>query len=234
MDKDKIERLIEVHKDKSTKELKSIVLERNVEEWDIEALEAMEQILESRDVHLEFDLSEEPTETPSEKYSSPWVVALFCSLILLLYLTLQWVTQDKIEASLIIGEYEARYHDGRRLSLVIKPDGIAVGVFSTYDLMDISTTDSSTKTYYWRINDGRIIISNMTRDLWALDRNKNGNLSSDFFNGGISLQLKKVEAGHFRRIVSEAVSETEKELKQLDEQAKSWGFKYPDDKEENK
>jgi hypothetical protein len=30
MDKEKIERLIEVHKDKATKELKSIVLKRNV------------------------------------------------------------------------------------------------------------------------------------------------------------------------------------------------------------
>jgi hypothetical protein len=65
MDKDKIERLIEVHKDKSTEELKSIVLERNVEEWDIEALEAMEQILESRGIQLEIDLSPTTIEPPT-------------------------------------------------------------------------------------------------------------------------------------------------------------------------
>jgi len=86
MDKDKIERLIEVHKDKTTKELKSIVLKRNVEEWDIETLEAMEQILESRDVHLEFDLSEEPPKPPPKfpfDYRPSWWLML--PIIIIIY-----------------------------------------------------------------------------------------------------------------------------------------------------
>ena len=52
MDKDKIERLIEVHKDKTTQELKAIASLNDNEEWDEEALEAMRQILESRGVDL--------------------------------------------------------------------------------------------------------------------------------------------------------------------------------------